>query len=253
VTSTYGEVDRSEDPEHAADWQERVDAWPAIQAYKRHTFELLRGQSSVLEIGCGPGGDAATIGAERTVALDRSWVMCRRAGTHVGRVCQSIAERLPFPDSSFGACRADRVLQHLDEPVRALEEMIRVTQSGGRVVIADPDQETLAIQIPGVRTELADRVKVLRRDIGYRNGRLATQLPRLLATMGLVDISTAAFPLVLTDPDDAFGLPSWPRVWRELGQFDDRDIAEWDEGIDRAREQGMIYALLYFVVAGTTV
>jgi hypothetical protein len=94
---------------------------------------------------------------------------------------------------------------------------------------------------------------VLRRDIGYRNGRLATQLPRLLATMGLVDISTAAFPLVLTDPDDAFGLPSWPRVWRELGQFDDRDIAEWDEGIDRAREQGMIYALLYFVVAGTTV
>lgn len=115
VTSTYGEVDRSEDPERAADWQERVDAWPAIQAYKRHTFELLRGHGSVL------------------------------------------------------------------------------------------------------------------------------------------DISTAAFPLVLTDPDDAFGLPSWPRLWQELGRFDDRDIAEWDEGIDGAREHGMIYALLYFVVAATTV
>jgi hypothetical protein len=54
VTSTYGEVDRSRDPERAADWQERIDAWPAIQAYKRYTFELLRGQSSVLDIGCGP-------------------------------------------------------------------------------------------------------------------------------------------------------------------------------------------------------
>ena len=100
--------------------------------------------------------------------------------------------------------------------------------------MADPDQETLVIEVPGVRRELADAVKALRRDVGYRHGRLATQLPALLASVGVVDISTAAFPLVLTDPDDAFGLPSWVTGWRELGGFDDRDVAEWDAAIARA-------------------
>ena len=252
MTATYDDVDRSDDPDGAVAWQERVDAWPAIQAYKRQSFDQLRGLTNVLDIGCGPGQDAAAISADDAVALDRSWAMCQRALPRVRRVCQGMAEQLPFADEAFGACRADRVLQHLAEPERALGEMIRVTQSGGRIVIADPDQETLVIAIPGVRRGLADAVKALRRDVGYRNGRLATQLPALLASMGVVDVSTTAFPLVLTDPDDAFGLPSWPTAWRERGQFDDDDIAEWDAGIRRARDGGMIYALLYFVVAGTT-
>ena len=34
VTATYDNVDRSDDPQGAVDWQERVDSWPAIQAYK---------------------------------------------------------------------------------------------------------------------------------------------------------------------------------------------------------------------------
>ncbi len=252
MTATYDNVDRSDDPQAAVDWQERVDAWPQIQAYKRHSFEQLRGETHVLDLGCGPGQDAAAVSAEEAVGVDRSWAMCTRASLRVGRVCQGLAEQLPFADGAFGGCRADRVLVHLADPVRALHELLRVTRPGGRIVVADPDQETLVIEVPGVRRELADAVKALRRDIGYRHGRLATQLPALLASLGVVDISTAAFPLVLTDPDDAFGLPSWVTGWREAGGFDDRDVAEWDAAIARARETGMIYALLYFVVAGTT-
>ena len=252
MTATYGDVDRSNDPDGAVASQEAIDAWPAIRAYKRHSIEALRGVTHVLDVGCGPGQDAVAVSAEAAVGLDRSWTMCQRALPRVRRVCQGLTEQLPFAGRAFGGCRADRVLQHLAEPERALGEMIRVTQPGGRIVLADPDQETLVIEIPGVRRELADAIKGLRRDVGYRNGRLATKLPALLASMGVVDISVTAFPLVLTDPDDAFGLPSWPTRWRERGPFDDDDIAEWDAGIRRARETGLIYALLYFVVAGTT-
>jgi len=49
VTATYDDVDRSDDPQLAVDWQERVDAWPAIQAYKRHCVERLRGETHVLD------------------------------------------------------------------------------------------------------------------------------------------------------------------------------------------------------------
>jgi SAM-dependent methyltransferase len=252
VTATYGDVDRSHDPTNAVDWQERIDAWPAIAAYKRHSIEQLRGGTNVLDIGCGPGQDAAAVSVEDAVGLDRSWSMCQRASPRVGRVCQGVAEQLPFTRVAFDGCRADRVLQHLDEPLGALREMVRVTRPGGRIVIADPDQESLVIEVPGVRRELADAVKALRRDLGYRNGRLATALPALLASLGVVDVSIAAFPLVLTKPDDAFGLPSWVTRWRDRGPFDDADIEEWDVGIRRARHEGMVYALLYFVVAGTT-
>jgi SAM-dependent methyltransferase len=252
VTATYDDVDRSDDPQGAVDWQERVDSWPAIQAYKRHSFEQLRGETQILDLGCGPGEDAAAVSAEEAFGVDRSWTMCTRAFPRVGRVCQGEAVHLPFADAVFGGCRADRVLVHLADPVQTLHELLRVTRPGGRIVLADPDQETLVIEVPGVRRELADAVKALRRDVGYRHGRLAAQLPALLASLGIVDISTAAFPLVLTDPDDAFGLPSWVTGWRELGGFDDRDVAEWDAAIARARETGMVYALLYFVVAGTT-
>ena len=55
---------------------------------------------------------------------------------------------------------------------------------------------------------------------------------------------------MLTDPEDAFGLPTWVAYWRE--HFSAPDAAEWDTGMQRAREEGgFLYALLYFVVSGT--
>jgi SAM-dependent methyltransferase len=163
------------------------------------------------------------------------------------------AIRLPFRARTFGAARADRVFQHLDDPMRALREMMRVTRRGGRVVVADPDQESLVIHVPGVRSELVDRVKRLRRDVGYRNGRLASTLPEAFAGAGLHEVTVRAFPLTLTDPDDAFGLPTWMAYWRDRGHaFDAADVREWDAGIERARDAGFVYTLLYLVVCGTT-
>ena len=125
----------------------------------------------------------------------------------------------------------------------AIREMARVCRPGGRVVVADPDQDTLTIRVPGVRQDLADAVKQRRRDVGYRNGRFISALPEVLAELGFIDVTVEAFPLTLTSPEDAFGLPGWPRLWR----FDEADIEEWEQGINGA---SIVYALLYFVVSG---
>jgi len=251
MSSSYADVDRSGDPAMLVLHQERVDGWPQVQAYKQRTYELVADADRVLDVGSGPGGDAVAIGLDRCVGVDASSVMGAAASGRGVVVVAGDALRLPFPDGGFGAVRADRVVQHVGDPLTAVAEMVRVTRSGGRVVVADPDQETLVIHVPGVDQALPDRVKALRRDVGYRNGRFVTTLPSSFSDLGLVDVTLDAFPLVITDPDLAFGLPTWPRWARAAGHgFTSSDLEAWDRGIEAARASGLVYALLYFVVSG---
>lgn len=265
MTPIYAAVDQSPDPQMAVAWQERLNERPAIRAYKRHTYELVAGAGRVLDVGCGPGTDAAAIasagpvpggsaGPVRVVGLDPSAVMCGVAAGRGVTVCRGDGRALPFADRTFDACRSDRVVQHVEDPLAAVAELVRVTRLGGRVVVADPDQESLIVQVPGVPRRVLDQVKRLRRDVGYRNGRLAGEMPGVLASLGLADVDVAAFPLVVTDPTEAFGLPSWPRLWRDagVGSWTDEDLRRWDEGVAAASVpgSGFVFALMYLVVTG---
>lgn len=165
-------------------------------------------------------------------------------------MCRADAHRLPFCDGAFAGARADRIFQHLTDPLHALNELIRVVGSGGRVVIADPDQDTLVIRVPGVRQSVLDRLTALRRDVGYRNGTLIARMPQHLSRHGIHDITVERFPLTLTDPADAFGLPTWPAVWREQGGFTDEEITEWDEALQVRPLDGFAFLVSFFVVAG---
>jgi hypothetical protein len=59
-----------------------------------------------------------------------------------------------------------------------------------------------------------------------------------------------SFALTLTNPFDAFGLPSWPRAWQEVGQFTDRQIAHWERALAGAAGNGFLYILTFLVVTG---
>ena len=254
MSATYAAVDESGDPDAAADWQEQMASWPAVRAYKQHVLNSLQGLAPVLDVGCGPGLDLAALDRD-AVGVDPSRTMCRRARGRAGAVAQASGDALPFAEGSFGACRADRVLQHVQAPEAVLAEMARVTRCGGKVAIAEPDQESLVLAVPGVADSRCDEIKSLRRDVGYRNGRLARRLPEMIRRLGFEDITVDAFPLLLTDPDDAFGLPGWPRFWqtKDLLEWSDEEMGEWDVAINRSRREGLVYVLTFLVVAGRRV
>ena len=254
MSYTYSDVDSTSDPAGAVEWQERVDRWPQVRAYKSRVLELMAGAERVLDVGCGPGGDVLAVGADRCVGLDRSLAMCRAAAAKGATACRADVHRLPFPDGRFGRPR-EWVPEHFGN-----------RRDEGRHVLAEDDGEGKILQRDkrfwndgfgqrhGVGQQhgggfLLDRVKTLRRDIGYRNGRLISSLPARLAALGLADVSVDPFPLSLTDPDDAFGLPGWPRLWRNQGGFSDGDLLEWERGVEGSRERGFLYSLIYFVVS----
>lgn len=57
------------------------------------------------------------------------------------------AEVLPFGAATFDGAWADRTFHHLIDPELAFADMLRVTRSGGRVVVVDPDYDTQVIDV----------------------------------------------------------------------------------------------------------
>ena len=102
---------------------------------------------------------------------------------------------LPFPSSVFDGASADRTIQHVADPDRCLDELIRVTRSGGRVVLADPDYSTQTLEIAD--QGLAAGVLEFRAKRGLRNGTLAHRYPGMLVSRGIVEVTVDALTVVV--------------------------------------------------------
>lgn len=143
-------------------------AWGGVaaQRYKTLSYDLLRlaPGMQVLDVGCGLGGDLPSL-AERVgedglvvgVDYDHQRVQVAQktnSGRSNVRVVLSAAEHLPFAHRSFDAVRADRLLQHVPEPMEALTEMWRVLRPGGVVTLIEPDWQSVALSRPAWKGEM---------------------------------------------------------------------------------------------------
>ena len=99
-----------------------------------------------LDVACGPGIVVCAFArvVRRATGIDITPAMIERA-----RVLQQeqrldnvswdtgSVDRLPYPDQSFSIVTSRYAFHHLEEPAAALNEMIRVCRSGGRIAVAD--------------------------------------------------------------------------------------------------------------------
>jgi ubiquinone/menaquinone biosynthesis C-methylase UbiE len=113
--------------------------------------ERLPSRGRILEVGCGTGGllvAAARMGRTiEGVDLASRWLVIARRrlkdhGLNVSLLAAE-AERLPYPSQTFDAVVADSVLEHLDDPARAVAEWRRVLRPGGRLIVWSPNRYTL--------------------------------------------------------------------------------------------------------------
>ena len=149
-------VPLSQEPIDGADTVVDYDRYAALfmRPEYRLTANLIRRwgptQGRVLDIGTGSGRLAQVLAAAegcdwQVTALDISPRMLKQArvnaaspyhGKDVAYV-QATATTLPFPDNTFEVVTSYASLHHWKDPIRAFNEIWRVTKSGGLILIRD--------------------------------------------------------------------------------------------------------------------
>lgn len=258
----FRDVDRSGQAGSLVSYLDHVNSLAGADPYKRESIRLLElGQGdSVLEVGCGAGDDALAlvplVGTAGSVAgIDLSETMVETARGRAMERGAAVdfrvgnAERLEFADGSFDACRSMRTFQHLADPQKALSEMVRVSRSGGRVVIAEPDWGTMAVDSPDralTRTLLNCRCD------STLNGWIGRQLPRLFHQAGLERISVSPVGFVLPDYDAAYvsGLSQAVQAAERTGAAPTTQIEQWLNQLQAAGRAGDFLMEVTVFVAG---
>lgn len=252
------DVDSQKAPQFWVRCLDKLHQEPFYQAYKARVAELLTPQAGgiYLDVGAGTGDDAWAL-AKRAratvVAFDHSKTMMSEAvlrglsTTGVGD-----AASLPFPGNTFDGCWADRTFQHLPDPAEALAEMVRVTKTGGRLVVVDPDYDTQVIEFPD--QDLARRVFRWRAERGLRNGALAHRMPAMFSGLGICDVQVEPMTLVVRDPtavDNVMGLRSWAGFAQAAGYLCEEEVARWEKLFDETVRAGcFMWSVTFFLTVG---
>jgi ubiquinone/menaquinone biosynthesis C-methylase UbiE len=132
---------------------------PSLQ--RRALAELQpRPGDRVLDVACGAGGLVLEVAprVERAVGVDlsdgmlgiaRSRLSAAREAQRLDNVelLQGPSDALPFADRTFTALVCTTALHHFPDPQRSIDEMARVLECGGRLVIGDACRDSLVTKI----------------------------------------------------------------------------------------------------------
>ncbi|MER6073641.1 methyltransferase domain-containing protein [Streptomyces sp. NPDC001817] len=227
------------------------------RSYKRRMLDALdlRAGHSVLDLGCGPGTDLEALatavapdGAVIGIDHDKDMVAAARTrttGQTVVHVRHADIHELPMADRTADRARTDRVLQHVADPPVALAEIRRVMRPGGRLVMGEPDWETLAVDHPDSDLTRAYTRHVAERVV--RNAGIGRQLARLATESGFTVPEVIPVTPVFRDvqvADKILGLERTTRRAVEAGYFSDQEAEAWLSQLTR----GPFFAAVTFYI-----
>lgn len=200
LRSAYSDLDQTGDAGNYARRLDAVAASPFWRDVRQRMAALLDLQPSqrVLDVGCGTGDELRRLApllapGGCAVGVDKSADMIAEASARCSVAVQvdvdfrqGDAQDLRFCDGVFDACRAERILQHVAHPERAVREMLRILRSGGRLALSEPDYATLIVS--GGDPRVTARILQVRRD-HFLSASAGGCLPGLLKINGAREVT----------------------------------------------------------------
>jgi ubiquinone/menaquinone biosynthesis C-methylase UbiE len=201
----------------------RSHRWRTAENSAAYLLPHLRPGLSLLDVGCGPGTLTCDL-ADRVapgpvLGLDSSAEVVAAAeaeaterGTENVSFATGDVYALDHADDSFDVVHAHQVLQHLTEPVAALQELRRVVRPDGVVAVRDSDYATFTWAPPSPRlTRWLD----LYHQVVECNGAEA-DAGRHLATWvraaGFTDVEVSSSTWTFADPESRAW---WGDLWAD--------------------------------------
>ncbi|HEY5888093.1 MAG TPA: methyltransferase domain-containing protein [Acidimicrobiales bacterium] len=201
----------------------RSHRWRTAENSAAYLLPHLRSGMALLDVGCGPGNITCDL-ADRVapgpvVGLDVSTEVVTAAATDAEeRGPANVSFRtgdlygLEFDDDAFDVVHAHQVLQHLTDPVAALQELRRVVRPDGVVAVRDSDYAAMTW---GPDEPRLDRWLELYHQVTARNGAEADAGRRLLGwaqQAGFAAIEVSSSNWTYADPETRAW---WSGVWAD--------------------------------------
>jgi ubiquinone/menaquinone biosynthesis C-methylase UbiE len=258
----FTHVDQTADPRLFIRFLDEACAQESFQAYKQRSYSLLKlgpGQK-VLDVACGTGDDARTMAglvapSGQVIGIDGSQTMIEEAQRRAAGATLPVefrlgdGQRLEFGDNSFDAARCDRSFMHMEQPRRALAEMIRVTKPGGRVLVYEVDFEMVVIDAPD--KPLCRKVVNTWCD-GFRDGWLGRRIPAWFPEAGLEEVEVVPATLRLTPSLTTYVAgPDVVARGAAAGTLTEAEARAWLSWLEQAVASQRLFATLTgFLVVG---
>lgn len=226
--------------------------------------------SQVLDIGCGPGIDTLKLGEwvgpeGKVYGVDYDADMVKLAnqkaadrGLNQLKHLQSLSTDLPFADHSFDAVRSERLFQHLTsaDALLTLQEMMRVTKPGGRLVVVDTDHSSFFPDLPlevDWQFEWSWRNAFVNSILNANAGR---KLPRLFQEAGLHVSHLEIHPVIMTNYAFFRFLTRADQIEKNglaKGQLDPKALQSWHDKCQKLCEQGKFFSYGCLVLASAQI
>ena len=258
----FSEVDGSKDPQFFVNClNEQYAKDPVLRFYKQRTLQLVDLQvgQTVLDAGCGIGLDviqmAMQVGqAGHVFGIDNSQEMIATAKLNAAHLELPLTFRhgdiyqLELQDNFFDRCRVDKTFQHLSDPKAALRELIRVTKLGGKIIIADPDHDSLIIDTP--YTEVNHRFIRFRSD-HMQQGGIAHRLYGFCKELGLIDVHTEPLTHFFTDYEEKkITSPYLDEIWiaQQHGAVTGEEAEKWTAYLQKSIEEDRFMCMQTYII-----
>lgn len=172
--------------------------------------------------------------------------------TNVNFIAADAEVLFPIESKSYDVVFANRVLEHLENPLETVKEMVRVTKQNGRVVTAEPDWSSLSLRHPNKL--ISQQILEAAIERGFvKNPSIKTEVADCFLLLGLEEIKVTQKTDILNDRNVALKLLNIPLI-AELAKEKGIDVEQVDNWQAQLEELDTFEAqITVFITSGKKV